>query len=67
MSIFLQRDGRLAEVRGRLEALLQEVRRMIRTTDGLFGPRRSCLMCGRELIWTDPPRPVGCECGWVSD
>lgn len=36
MSIFLLRDGRLAEVRGRLEALLQEVRTMVRATDGLF-------------------------------
>ena len=67
MGNLLWRDARLAEMRGRLEAVLQEVRTMIRATDGLFDSRWSCLKCGRELIWTDPTRPVRCECGRVWD
>jgi hypothetical protein len=55
----------LAELRGRLEALLQEVRTMVRAADGLFDLGRFCLMCERELIEPDPVQPVRCECGWV--
>lgn len=57
----------MAEVQGHLEARRQEVRKMINAADRLFGMWRSCRMCGRELIWTEPRRPVRCECGWVRD
>lgn len=48
-----------------LDKILDDVKGMQRTLDGLYSWQRTCAQCGRFLERDDPQKEVTCACGWT--